>query len=258
MYRLNARGTGGSYGGSGGYYTNPQLVGVCYGNAGVFPLLGGSGGSSDKELNSGGGAGGGAILIATPGTTDITGQIQAIGGNGCDWGGSGSGGAIRLICDTLAGGTTGRLYAHGGTGGRVGGAGRIRVEANEVALEHQGNPAYSLGLPGSTARICPDSTAPRIRAVTLGDQSVPAEPMSRFDPQHDVNLDTPAAVTLVLDAENVPLDWVISVRVVPRHGEDQLYTATFVSGDASFSTWEAQIPALPYGFSAIQARASKP
>ncbi len=265
-YRTNYAGSGGSYSDRGASAYTPSLAGLLYGNEGVVPLIGGSGGSPQTAENDrGGGAGGGAILIASPGAIDLGGQIQAIGGSGAVHGGGGSGGAIRLICDLLVGGTGGRLFAYGGaTGGGSGGAGgqgRIRVEANEITFQHPGNPSYSASFPGEVARIWPESGTPSLRPAMLGGQSIPADPSAQLQfPHQDMTFDTPAPVTLVLEAENVPLDWEVKVRVVPKHGAnfDMTYPATYVSGDESFSTWEAQIPALPFGFSAIQARASKP
>ena len=258
-------GGSGSYGGFGSAGSNPTYAPL-YGNAGVFPLIGGSGGAGrGDDDNSGGGAGGGAIMIACPSTIGLTGQLQAIGGSYDGYGGAGSGGAIRLIANQLAGigsdTSSGKLYAYGGYS--TYGVGRIRVEANEITLQHLGNPAYSQGSPGAVARLWPEDLAPRVRVVSLGGQDVPTEPLSRLNyPSQDLTFNTSAPVTVVIGAENVPVDppsarWTVKVRVVPTSGTDFTVAATYVGGDNASSTWNAQLT-LPNGFCAIQVRAAKP
>jgi len=64
-------------------------------------------------------------------------------------------------------------------------------------------------------------------------------------------------VSVRIAAQNMPTDWTVVLRVVPRVGQDFRTNAALVSGDASSSVWEAQINA-PVGFAALQVRASKP
>ncbi len=112
-----------------------------YGNALLYPLVGGSGGAGrDASVNGvGGGGGGGAILIAS--NTKITFAqncypdnfgVYARGGAGA--GGGGSGGAIRLIAPTVGG--SGFVSTAGGApgypyGGDAGSQGRIRVDCTD-------------------------------------------------------------------------------------------------------------------------------
>jgi len=249
---------GGSYGtqsGSGG--------GPTYGNAGVVPLIGGSGGGGRSEGDPTGGAGGGALLIAAAGTVTIAqgGSIAANGGAGLlyPWGAvaGGSGGAIRIIADTVTG--SGALSAIGGGGTTSGGVGRIRVEANDNPFLFTCNPTPSLADPGQDPRIWPDAAAPRIKAVSLGGQPVPADPRTRLNAS-DVEVVLPHAgeQELVIEAENVPLDWTVVARLVPMNGAPANVQATFDSGTVAKSTWKATLNLSSYMFNFIQVRASKP
>ena len=269
----NHAGSGGGYGTEGGLGANGGgAVGIAYGNAGVFPLLGGSGGagSADGANGKGGGSGGGAILIATPGTITLNGQVQANGGAGTAAGGGnrasggGAGGGIRLIAEQIAG--TGMLRALGGAGGSApgfavggnGGVGRIRLETFSNTLTDLGNPAYSMGTPEETPRIFRDPATPAIRAVTLNGQNVPEDPRGEMSfPNTDVTLPQPGTATLVIQAANVPLDGEVIVRVVLRSGVTETYNAALTDGTVESSTWTAQVN-IAGGYSTVQVHAKFP
>ncbi|MCC5806718.1 MAG: hypothetical protein JJU00_10365 [Opitutales bacterium] len=270
--------SGGSYGTVGGTATTswggntPGEPGQTYGNAGVFPLIGGSGaaGSANGEFGKGGGAGGGAILIATPGSLLLNGQIRANGGSGSSFGGpggatrasgGGSGGGIRVIADSISG--SGLLRALGGanpvagagTQGGQGGVGRIRVEAFTNELIDTGNPAFSLGVPEDPPRIFRDPSTPAIRSVSLAGASVSEDPRSELSfPNTDLTLPEAGPVTLLIEAEHVPLDSEVRVRVVRRTGADTDFLAVHTGGTFEASTWSAEVD-VAGGFSTIQVRA---
>jgi hypothetical protein len=268
-------GTGGSYGSQGEVGdSGGSAPGPTYGNPGVLPLVGGSGGTGGTggELGNGGGGGGGAILIASSTTITLNGQINADGGAGGisnqgweDCGGGGSGGAMRLVADSIVG--EGELRAIGGLGpggypynnaGGSGGAGRIRVEANQLSLSDPGNPAYVEGLPTEPATLWPGVSAPTVRVTSIGGVAVPDDPQASFEfPYGDVALATPEAVTLTIEATNLPTTSTVTVRVAPRSGQDVIVPATFVSGDDQASIWEGAVQ-LSQGFAAIQVRAELP
>ncbi len=235
--------------GAGSYGTTGTYGGPTYGNPRVLPLIGGSG--SGGYAQYAGAGGGGAILIAASTTITINGAIYA---RGFHYGGySGAGGGIRLIADNVTG-TTGILRATGSNGGH----GRIRIEANAETLSDPGAPAYTVGYPGATATIWPPADAPTVQPLTLGAGSVPSDPRGSFDfPFADVTVADPNAQTLVIEARNVPLNWIVKVRVVPRVGQDFTVNATYVSGDVTLSTWNASLT-LPNGFAAIYVRAYAP
>lgn len=268
-------GSGGGYGTAGGLANTswggqtPGAAGVAYGNAGVFPLIGGSGGagSANGSVGKGGGAGAGAILIATPASIVLSGEVRANGGNGSNAGGGnrgsggGSGGGIRLISDSISGnGVLRALGGAGGTGsvsatGGNGAVGRIRVEAFTNDLIDTGNPAFSLGVPEETPRIFRDSATPAIRSVTLGGEPVPEDPRAELSfPNTDVTLPEAGTMTLVIEAENVPFDSEVLVRVVRRTGAETAYLAELTGGTFESSTWSAEVD-VSGGFSTVQVRA---
>lgn len=114
-----AQGTGGSYGGVGGYGTG-QDVGAPYGPS-LIPAYLGSGGGAGAEND--GGDGGGLISLTATSTVTINGALTADGTDGTgssEGSGGGSGGGIYISTDTLAG--SGTIGAAGGNGGaRTGG-----------------------------------------------------------------------------------------------------------------------------------------
>lgn len=230
-----------------------------YGDAGLFPLIGGSGGGG-SATGRGGGAGGGAILIATPGTLTVAGSIRANGATGTSDGpgtqssGGGSGGGIRLIAETIQG--TGLLQAVGAS------VGRIRIEAVATNLSDIGNPPASFGTPPEFPRIFRVSGdgIPTIRNVTLGGQTIPADPWARVEfPAQDVTLAEEGSATLVIEAENVPPGSTVRARVVRPTGNAEVFTAEYTGDGAepNQSLWSAGVT-VSDGFSIIQVRAELP
>ena len=270
-------GTPGAPGGTEWGGQTPGAAGGEYGNEGVYPLIGGSGaaGNANGSTGKGGGAGGGAILIATPGTIILNGQITANGGAGTGAGytgsaggnrcsGGGSGGGIRLIADEIRG--NGMLRALGGPGGTAGvsalggngGLGRIRVEANSNDLVDLGNPAFSPGIPEEVPRIFRDPATPTIESVSLAGQAVPEDPNADLSfPNTDVTLAEPGLATLIIETSHVPLDGEVRVRVVRRSGLDETYAATHTGGTFEASMWEAEVD-IAGGYSTVQVHAVFP
>ena len=256
-------GAGGSYGSQGAARTTgPTRPGPVYGSASICPLMGGSGGAgSIHKYGSGGGAGGGAILIAAQSTCALSGSLYADGGGAWDendWfsnGGSGSGGAVRIIADTVN--ASGTLAARGGTSSQYdGGAGRIRIERNGGSAIASA-PDASIVSPSSPPKLWPYDDDPRIAVVSLGGAPVPADP--KTDPVYggaaDVYFEQAGAREIVIDAYNIPLNWKMRVRMVPRSGQDTITVAVPSGGDAAHSTWKATID-IPDRLSDIQVRAS--
>ncbi len=262
-------GAGGSYitvGQSGG--GAGQQVGESYGNAGILPLLGGSGGGGGRNggLGSGGGAGAGALLIACPEHFQLDGLIRANGGGGANDGtgnsdgdgGGGAGGGIRLIADSIAG--LGSLQAVGGSGpdaGGGGGFGGIRVEANINKLVEPGDPLYTFGLPGMEAIIWPDELAPVVRSITLAGQLVPSDPRAQLSyPNADILMSDGTGALLIIETENIPLppEGSVTVKVAPALGAPFTVGAAYQSTAGIISTWHAALD-LPDGHCVIQAHA---
>jgi hypothetical protein len=156
----------------------------------------------------------------------------------------------------------GQALARAGFGST--GHGYVRVEAFEATLR-QSVPPYSLRLlTGPAVEIWPPDTAPGVRvsrvfSAEVGNLPVPLDPRARFDgaPNADVALNSEGPVRVEVAATNVPLDWTVSVRVVPRNHDDFTVELTRVSGDAAASLWQADVT-FPSGIAALQARADAP
>ncbi|MBI1319115.1 MAG: hypothetical protein GC168_09225 [Candidatus Hydrogenedens sp.] len=232
-----------------------------YGNPGVFPLIGGSGGSGgfNDDRVFGAGAGGGALLISTPSQIAVNGKISADGGRSNDyWTGHGSGGAIRLVCDNVGG--LGILSALGGQNSdNSGGSGRIRIEANSNDLADLGSPPYTTAIAAETPRIfrTAGDGIPSIKAVTLGGEDVPEDPRPKQTLPADVQIAEEGTKTLSIEAANVPASSVVTVRVIPVSGEDSVYQATYdgEGGEAGVTMWSVDVD-LAGGFSTVQVYAA--
>jgi hypothetical protein len=226
-----------------------------YGDPGLLPLLGGSGSAGDDQLRDGGG-GGGAILIACANTVTIAGSIQARGAVAAK--GGGAGGGIRIVADKLAG--AGTLSATGGAaGGWTGSVGRIRLEANQTTMTGTATPPSSVGIPiVGNPDIFPPANAPRIAITQIAGINAPTDPKAALtSPGQDVAVAITSSTKVRLQANNVPLNWRIYVRIIPKTGGDSYAAATLLSGDANASVWEATTT-LPPGLAAIEALASAP
>lgn len=240
--------------GPGGSSTGAGTYAGVYGSERIVPLIGGSGGRWVGASH-----GGGALLLAATAAIRLegSGMLSAYGSGWPGWGDYGSGGAIRLVSDVLAVSWGFALVARSPMGG---GNGRIRIETNDMTPEMvPGDPPASMAAVGPDAEIWPEVTAPTIRSVSLGGVAVPGDPRSGLvTPIHaDVYLAGAGTRALIMEAENVPLEWHVRVRLAANgcFGAAQYVDAVCTAGDAASSTWEAQIP-LVLGSSAIQVRAS--
>lgn len=249
-------------------------AGATYGNALLFPLLGGSGAAGTQGGIRSGGAGGGAILIYASGAIVLNGSISANGGSGYLQGGwntaGGSGGGIRLVADTIAG--SGNLTTSGGdAGSETGGGGRVRIEAvtsNLTISTTYAVPAngytYADLSPGDSPKVFLDDDDPRVRAVKFtfpggGEVPaiIPADPRGFFALPADVKLPTTGSYQLHVDCENVPIDWVVTARFVLVNGTDFQVAIPFSSGTQELSHWIGTV-SLPAYVSAVHVRADAP
>lgn len=241
--------------------------GTMYGSEALLPLIGGCGGggggrdTEDGSGRGGGGAGGGAILIASSGDISVqqTGLIMANGGDGgAISGGGGSGGAIRLLANTISG--DGRLRAKGGASvasdttqvDGEGSDGRIRLEGKNVTLVDSDPDASFALLP---EQIFPGSGAPTLIATLIDSQPVPSDPAARISTV-DVEIDNENAVTLQIEATNVPEGTTVDVFVIPARGLRTVTSSTpLVAGKGGLLSATAALT-LPPGRSEIQLRAN--
>lgn len=234
------------YGDSAAYSCPNALHLRTYGNEAIVPLIGGSGGGSSGNQYTGSG-GGGAILIASAGTIDVSGIISARGGAvGSANTGAGSGGGVRLVAESILGKgsiLTG-LYLH---------QGRVRIEANDYSFALTTTPAASIAPAGLVARIWPESGAPRIRSVSLDGTAVPDDPRPSFSPGRvDMMQGSAGSKTLVIQAQNVPTNWFVRVRMVKGSGSGSTVYATLAGGNQDASTWHATLILDTEGFYFIQ------
>ena len=238
--------------------------GLAYGNPSALPLLGGSGAGGGNRFSGSairkGGAGGGAILIAAGGTISVGpgGRILADAGADGNTTAGGSGGTVRLVASFVEG--DGFITA---LGGRNASPGYVHVDAFESTLR-QTTPPYSFSDTGDPPILFPPAVAPsivvtRIRNAEIGNLAVPADPHASFAgfPNADVSFNTDAPVTLEIAASNVPLDWTMRVRVVPKTGPNETLVATRISGNGAASIWEATFTPIS-GISSVQAHAFQP
>src|SRR6218665_1851481 len=235
-----------------------------YGSAFLQPLLGGSGGGGGNGgvtyPGSGGGGGGGAILIASSATLQMTGTIDARGGDaggnaGTGVGGSGaggSGGAIRLVATSIAG--NGSLLAEGGcrsgrreycgsdgTSGQYGGsAGRIRLEADAITFSGTSRPAYAADRP----RPVFIAQAPSLRISSIAGQAVPEHPTGHADVSLPAS--TTGPVEVVFATTNVPVGNTIQLRIAPAYGAVIEALSPAIGGTAAAGTAQGR-GTLPAG-----------
>jgi len=229
---------------------------VMVGNSGVFPLIGGSGGSwavngciQDGRNGTGGG---GAILIASGTRVMGGGSIRAdspYNSHHCGSFGAGGGGQVRVVAPLVSIPT---VTATGAINGR------IRLEGNSITV---GNslPAYS-GAPLPTSFVfLRHALTPAIRVVSIGGVAAPADPTGAFASPTDVVVPNPQ-VQIVLECKNVPSNATVEVEL--RSATNTNYTkvsATFQSGNLEQSTWIATGNlGTSLGYATVMARAVLP
>ncbi len=265
---VNRDGTAGRgpAGGNGGQWWSVTTGDGFYGAAANFvsliPLFGGSGGgggAGDTTIwGAGGAGGGGGLLIAS--TSHITispgGMIRANGGAGnysysgsCDryTGGAGSGGAIRLVAPQIT--HQGLVEALGGTASctptHVGIPGRIRVECTTCSTAGTISPAASvtntLG-PVSAAGTPALVTLPTLVISTIGGMTVPGSPGGAYA---TADLTLPAGtmnpVTVTLNATNIPVGTIFTIRVLPEGEAMVPFLSTPSTGTVASSTAAASV-----------------
>jgi hypothetical protein len=232
---------GGSPYGSGSYNT-------IYGNPQILPLIGGSGGAGLTANRSGAGAGG-AILVAAPGTIQISGSVSALSGSSPDGSnGFGSGGAIKLIADQVTG--TGTLNAAT--------TGRVRIEANSLAGSIVSTPSTIRFPPGTSPTLFQSLSSPTVKIVSVDGMPAPADPTAPLVSAADLSIQKNTPVTIVLRTENfATAGAVVAVRIANKYGGATTLNATLQGGGTTaLSTWTVSTTLSP-GFVTLQARATQ-
>jgi hypothetical protein len=252
---------------------NGGFVGAYSGNAFLVPLVGGSGGGGENFVSgpgllssipygAGGGAGGGALLVASSTAVTVNGLITTDGGDGywvtgnCNGSGvfagsgAGGGGAIRLMAPTISG--TGSLSALGGAVFRNSSAmfqsasGAIRLEAFQDNFQgnFNGSPT-SMGSPFNT--FIPAIGPPSVTVASVSGVNV-AQPPSGSLATPDITINTSSAVSLAIQATNIPPGTVITLHVFSDNDTDQTVQTTPLLGTLQSSTATASVT-FPSGFS---------
>jgi hypothetical protein len=264
----NVGGAGGGFGTGGSYnyalnnwgtdknvsYGILSYGGPSYGSGLLLPLVGGSGGGGGAGgttfSGSGGSGGGGAILIASSGTVNVSGTINANGATG----GGGSGGAIRIVATTIAGNGTISANAVGAqtnvpdsrSRGGAGGSGRIRLEAESITRTAATTPAFTTGAPGPLFI----SGAPSLTISSVAGVAAPASPTGNAD----ITLPetTPNPVTVVLTTTGVPPGNTVKLTVTPANAAAISVTSPALTGSTESATASVSIT-LPTGPSVMSA-----
>ncbi len=243
------------------------------GNRFLVPLVGGSGGGgagtacgSSSFFGPAGGAGGGAIAILSSTSIAISGSLKADGGiaqsSGCSPGvsGGGSGGAIRLAAPLVSG--NGTLSVQGAfrndSAYSDGSAGQVRVEAIQQQFSFSVQPAARLSVGTPSNPFLPTSF---VRVVRVGGIAVPLNPSASFV-LPDVSLSQTQAVTLDIEARNVPVGTIVKLEVFAENATDntvvnQVVDSTPLAASTTPGTLTAAASfTFPAGFSRCWVRAT--
>ncbi len=221
----------------------------------LVPLNAGSGGAGSTVEGNGGGAGGGALLIASSGAINALGPIQANGGGvGANAGGGnaggGGGGAIRLVANTIA--VSGTITALPGCGVR--GVPATRLEAFSVTGTGTIDPNPVISTP--VASFVPSAGAPpSVRVTSIGGIPVPASPTGSFVVP-DVVVNSGAAVTVLVEAKNIPRGTKVSLIFYTENAPDQTILTGDLSGASDALTTASASVTLAPGYSKGYAKAN--
>lgn len=225
---------------------------LSYGNPQLIPLIGGSGGPGGSGSGS---AGGGAILIACAGTFNLTGRIDADGG---DWQqfnfGGGAGGGVRLIANSVIGGGVIRALNNSGA---VQNNGRIRIETNFLSAAIQTTPETIKVPPANPPILWPAANAPKCSVVSVDSAPAPTDPEAPLVAAADVAIQNSNAVHILIETRDFPIEGVVQLAVIPKFAPRSWITATRIGGDINVATWRVTT-VLPQGFVTLQARATQP
>jgi len=239
-------------------------AGAVYGNRFLLPLIGGSGGggghsvgSGGAGLGAGGGGGGGALLIASTTSIEVSGSIDAGGGDAGTTGlsgGGGSGGAVRLMAPDLTG--TGSIDVSGGSGatGCAGAPGLVRLEAFRNGITSV-VPAGAVDT-SRPANVFLPANAPKVRISQIGSTTITTQnPLGSYVTP-DATINEAGPVTITIQASNIPLGTQIQLKLCPEGGTPITVTTTALTGTVGASTATAGPLSIPSGFNRFHLVAS--
>jgi hypothetical protein len=224
--------------------------GTFTGNQYLIPLIGGSGGaggitSGPPNFGGGGGGGGGAILIASPVSITVGGNILANGGpggSGSQAGGNGSGGSIRIVAPAVSiiGPGDGQYGCFQNYGLIQATGGVVRVESLTFAGRTDCAP-YPMVTSAPLKLVVPATRPSTLQVASLvsGGTTIPinANPFS-FP---DALINTSSPVTVNVQAQYIPTGTVPKIIVMSETGPDQSVNCSALAGTLQQSTCSAQI-----------------
>ena len=222
---------------------------VTYANVNLMPIYGGSGGgggagSAASSFGGMGAAGGGAIrIVAASFSFAGSNGIDATGGEGdfissameCA-GGGGSGGSIHLVAPAPIPSIANVYLQVAGRRGGAGigtnypGSGLVRISTGNTTANTNGNVVFG---PPFTPPL--QIGTPSLRIVSIGAQSVPAQPGGSYLTP-DVVLNTSSPVTIQIAASNIPTGTVVTLRITNEVQADQKISCAPLAGSLANST----------------------
>jgi hypothetical protein len=129
--------------------------------------------------------------------------------------------------------------------------GRLRLEAFQNDFTGSFIPKPTFGTP---VVVSLPSNWPLVRVVNVAGVSLPNVPGGEFGPP-DVTINSSSAVTLTVEARNVPPGSIVNLYIYSENGEDQIIDSTPLAGTLQLST--ATISAtVPYGPSRMFVRSA--
>ena len=152
----------------------------------------------------------------------------------------------------------------GGGNGQSGGNGRIRIErvnnANTITVSP--DPSVVPLTVGATALLWPPSDAPQVKVISIGGQTVPADPRPDFGTSGpDVALAQTASTQVIIETTNVEQASQVKVRGTPRSNATFTEVAATVSSVVSTTPlvvrWTATLP-VSTGYAAVQVKVIRP
>ena len=235
-----------------------------YGNQYLLPLIGGSGGGGGTNFLAGGGGGGGVFLIAASQAIELSGSIDARGGNGAVVrfgysaaypGGGGSGGAVRLVAPRLTG--RGRISVSGGYGpgnSVIGGQGRVRFDIFENNFGGTISGVFSQGF---QPIILPSTgTGTQLAVASIAGVPVAASPAGvQATPDAIIAGQQSNPVVILVRCTNLPLNTPVTVTVKPANGATISAVGYNTAGTLASSTATVSLN-MPRGGGLIYATAA--
>ena len=153
---------------------------------------------------------------------------------------------------------TGIIDVSGGLGtpgSNVGAGGRARIEALTLGFQNGTVTPSTSASYASPGIIFPPANAPTVRVTSIDAQPVPDQTTGSFE-NPDVTINTTTAVTLDIEATNIPVGTVVTLTLRSESGTTVTVVSSALAGSLGMSTATAGPVTLPHGFTRILVTAS--